>query len=477
MAKRQLLAVREKKMNTRPVVARAVRWTAGSMMLVLSALSIFNCNRTPAQTGRSGQDSSIRASGSSACKALQQNTTVSTRRLMPSDLVYQGAFRLPDGPEEFAWLYSGQGITYYPEGDPDGPEDGTPGSLFGIGHDWHQYVSELSIPRAVVSKARNLSELNTATTLQPFADVRGNLFPGDLEQARSDIEYLPPQGNQKKGKLCFCWGPHMHEGQTAPSHGICELDLKNPRPIGPWKIGEFCTYLTSDYIFAIDPAWAAANTPGLSLATGRFRDGGQASMGPALFAYSPGNDGDPPRTGSTLGAVQLLRYDAFTDGPQAAAHTLKDYHHADEWTGGAWLTSGQRTAVVFAGTKGRGKCWYGFANGVLWPEEGPWPEIPPPPNDERSWWSSEFASEMLFYDPSDLSAVARGKKKPWEPQPYAVMNLDPLLWGLSSTQQRHRVGDLAFDRQRGLIYLIEIRADGDKSLIHVFKIAAERKPS
>ena len=64
------------------------------------------------------------------------------------------------------------------------------------------------------------------------------------------------------------------------------------------------------------------------------------------------------------------------------------YHHSDEWTGGAWLRVGDASAVVFIGTKGIGDCWYGFENGVVWPEGGPHPPVPPPPFDARGWWSS-----------------------------------------------------------------------------------------
>ena len=92
----------------------------------------------------------------------------STTRIQPADLEYKGAFRLPDGPEEIAWEWSGEGMTYYPKGDPEGPDDGYPGSIFGIGHDWNKYVSEISIPVPVISAAKNVDDLNRAEALQEF---------------------------------------------------------------------------------------------------------------------------------------------------------------------------------------------------------------------------------------------------------------------------------------------------------------------
>jgi hypothetical protein len=59
------------------------------------------------------------------------------------------------------------------------------------------------------------------------------------------------------------------------------------------------------------------------------------------------------------------------------------YSNADEWTGGGWVTYGGKTAVVFAGTKRRENFWYGFLNGIVWPDNPPYPEYPSPPHNDR----------------------------------------------------------------------------------------------
>jgi len=63
--------------------------------------------------------------------------------IQPSDLVYKGAFRLPEGSNGSNWEWSGGGMTYYPEGDPTGPSDGYPGSIFGIVFRYHILISTL----------------------------------------------------------------------------------------------------------------------------------------------------------------------------------------------------------------------------------------------------------------------------------------------------------------------------------------------
>lgn len=384
-------------------------------------------------------------------------------RIQPADLVYLGAFRLPDGPPEIGWEWSGEALTYYPDGDPGGPADGFPGSLFGTGHNWNQYVSEISIPAPIISPDKDVGELNTATTLQEFHDIRGGLFAWPLEIPRAGLEYLPPQGSQTTGKLYFAWAQHMGEGATDATHGWAELDLANPQPAGLWRVGGYWNYVTGDYLFAIPEAWANVYAPEMGLATGRFRDGGQGAEGPSIIAIGPWNEGNPPAPGSTLPATPLLLYDsAYEENPAA----MNGYAHSDEWAGGAWLTAGNKSAVVFVGTKGQGETWYGCADGTVWPEEPPYP----PDCPERGWWSTRFVGQMIFYDPVDLAAVAQGVMEPWEPQPYATLEIDNVLYNIQSERQKSHVGDVAFDRQRGLLYVLEPLADGDRSLVHVWRV-------
>ena len=98
-----------------------------------------------------------------------------TSLVRPENLVYRGAFRLPEGSGSSSWEWSGYAITYCPEGDPGGERDGYPGSLFAVGHDHQQMVSEISIPRPVISTQKRVDDLNVARTLQPFRDIRNDL--------------------------------------------------------------------------------------------------------------------------------------------------------------------------------------------------------------------------------------------------------------------------------------------------------------
>jgi hypothetical protein len=391
------------------------------------------------------------------------NIKSTSNLLKPSDLVYQGAFRLPD---DEGWEYGGSALAYYPLGDHNGLKDGYSGSLYATGHDWYQKVSEITIPRPIISKNKNVFDLKKAKTLQKFTDIKGNLF-GYLEIPRVGLEYLPKQGRQKTGKLYYCWGQHMQEDQRGATHGWFDLNLRHPHVTGPWRIGGLKNYVTNGYIFSIPRSWADKYTPHLLLATGRFRDGGQGACGPSLFAYGPWNQGNPPQKNAIIKAVPLLLYNSVYGNK----NYLKNYHHSDEWSGGAWLSQGTRSAVIFVGTKGMGdKCWYGFANGVVWPDHDPYPQVPDPPYNDRGWWSKGFQGQIIFYNPTQLALVARGKLKSYQPQPYTSLNIDPYLFNVKNRQQKSHVKGVTFDRVHGLLFVVEPFVDGDKPIVHVWKV-------
>lgn len=390
--------------------------------------------------------------------------------IWPKNLRYLGAFRVPqDGGDDYGWNYGGGGLAYYPSGDPDGPDDGYNGSIFGVGHDTQNEVTEISIPPPMRSPEKNPSDLNTARTLQPFNYILKRVYtlPDDGLPLHMDLAYLPVKGKQTSPKLYIVWGEHFQYEQV-PSHAWSEIDVSAPLTRGPWRIGDYSNFATSDYLFSIPGNWAKAHLGGLSLATGRFRDGSLGGSGPALFAIGPWLEGNPPESGATLARViPLLHYEK---GYEGSRKVMAGYTEADEWSGATWIHAKERSAVLFVGTKGRGRWWYGFANGVVWPDKPPYPPIPPPPNDDRGWWASRLTAVISFYDPADLAAVADGTKESWEPQPYAEMVINKLLYDVTGTKEKRRLGAATYDPKSRLLYISEFRGDEDRPLIHAWKV-------
>lgn len=398
-------------------------------------------------------------------------------------------------------------MTFVGPGDPDGPEDGFPGSLLISGHDRMPCgelpdgckVAEVSIPQPLVSSS--VDRLNRAEFLQPFSTVDSGIFSCYEEIPRLGMEYLETEDNGPLIHICF--GQHLEEGLN-PTHAAFSTDLSRPDLRGGWRLEDAPVYSTNDYIFAIPAEWAAKYTGGRLLATGRFRDGGWSGMGPSLYAYYPFRnlDGILPEPGASLSAITLLQYRS-SENTEEIEECIQGYQHPDEWTGGAWLTSiSGRSAVLFSGTRGTGDFyWYGYASpsGPEHPmvEEGmrgdfslcrtadgePFdaPSSSLEPASMRGWWSSSFSAGFILYDPSDLGRVALNEMEPWEPQPYVFIPVDQHLFlnpsGIeeetlgSGVQRRFRLGDSAWDAENGLLYVLELFADGAAPVVHVWRIS------
>lgn len=420
----------------------------------------------------------------------------------PDDFEYLGVFRLPGGedrPQTFA--YGGNAMTFNPDSN----------SLFIMGHDRMPYgdlpdgdqVAEVSIPQPIISK--NIEDLNTAEFIQDFANVLAGQFNEYDEIPKAGMQYLnrPETG----ARIHIAFGEHLQSEQI-PTHGWFNPTLSNSDFQGTWFIGNRDLYSVNGYMFEIPAEWADAYAGGRPLATGRMRDGGQGGMGPALFAYRPWNeDGSPLPAGTRLEEVTLLLYENAYN-TEEIVRSLSDYQHPDEWGGGAWLTTASgKAAVLFAGTKSNGeKYWYGYINpnganlacvdaevtdfptcrmvdGSVCPQKDFSGCCDAPAGNcvsNRGWWTTRFDAEFILYDPTDLAKVAVGELESWQPQPYAVIDIDERLylnppeWDLVEVgwgdQRRSRIGDVTFDRQNGLLYVLELYGDGVKPLVHVWKI-------
>jgi len=450
----------------------------------------------------------------------ETDQSISTR-INPGDFSYLGAFRLPDDPrggKPWTFEYGGSAMTYHPAGDPGGSGDGFPGSLFIMGHNRQPYgelpngnqVAEVTIPRPV--KSTDVTTLNRATFLQGFTDVAAGRFTTFDEIPRTGMQYLSTPATGPK--IHLAWGQHFQEeAANVASHAWFSPTLSNPDFQGTWWIGNQSLYSVNGYIMDIPTAWADSHAGGRPLATGRYRDGGWSGMGPALFAYEPWTgSGTPYASGTCLSEEVLLLY-AKSNETENIEHCLNGYQHADEWEGGAWITTPDgKSAVLFAGTKGTGaKYWYGWINpagpqypcvetdfigdfpvcrladGALcpgYPTGADWTGCSH--TSERGWWSSSFEARFILYDPDDLARVASGVIPSWQPQPYASISIDDRLIKNpnevdiealgSGVQRRFRIGDVAYDRANNLLYVLELFADGAKPVVHVWRIGGKGAP-
>jgi hypothetical protein len=477
------------------------------IMLLISILGLFGCSSAEEQSMI--EDGNI---SSTTQKAEEPEFVIEADLINPNDLIYLGAFRLPgSGERPYTFAYGGEAMTYNPTGNTGISAKYLPGSLFVMGHNRMPYgelpdgnqIAEITIPTPVIAKS--IDELSQADFIQEFHVIDDGTFAVYEEIPRVGMEYLETSST---GPLIhLSWGQHFHDqpDTEVASHAWFSPNLSVPDLQGPWYIGNQSLYSVNDYLFTIPAEWAEEYVGGRPLATGRFRDGGWSGMGPALFAYSPWNTEtiSPEAPNSRLEEVVLLLYESSANNSNIE-RCLNGYQHGDEWSGGAWITTNDGSAaVIFAGTKSTGKkYWYGFtspkgpqhvcieseylgqftlcrmADGTPCPDESSARCTDHYSN--RGWWSTSFNARIILYNPADLARVALGQIEPWEPQPYAYLDVDDYLFhnptGVeaetlgSGVQRRYRLGDIAYDRENGFLYLLELFADGAKPVVHVWQI-------
>jgi hypothetical protein len=383
------------------------------------------------------------------CAALAP--TAQTELLHSRDLDYLGAFLLPDG-DEFAYC---QGIkAYNPDGDPHGPADGFPGSLFGTGHVWYSEAYEVTIPAPVDS--RNVNDLPEADVLQAPVELVTQIELS-VDDELKGMEYLPAQGLQTTPKLYVCFGRH-YQYNRRETHGWTEIDLRHPNAKGPWFVGPesmVSDLNTNEYIFTIPKSWADQYCPGKRLACGRHRDGQEAS-GPSIIAFGPWNDGNPPPPGTELGATPLLLYEPWScvcetcEGNQDG-DCLDGHCEEDNWFGGAWLEDGIRSAVAIIGVKSYGDCWYGYPDGTRCPPTCECDDC----GGHRGYQADYFRTVILLYDPNDLAAVAQGWLDSDQPQPYEIFDITPYMLQYPAPENKIKATGVAYDEERGLLFVTE----------------------
>ena len=398
----------------------------------------------------------------------------SPRRLVPTDLVYLGAFAAPESvtPPDFnEWAYGGHALAFNPTGDTGGPSDGFPGSLFIAGNAQLDTIGEIAVPAPLVTD--DFSQLIRAEILQPVSDLTGGLLAttcaacSTCDCANWDmggLQYL--EEVDRLAWTIFDW--YNVGAEDLVSLGWTTLDFGSPS--GVWHIGSrpnelddpFHNAKTADYLLAAPPAIAADNLGGRRLLSGYHRESGAlgGSQGPTLFAMAPWNEGNPPAAGADIDALPLFYYRWFIECTenQFDQCDFDGYRVDDQWGGGVWVDTTEAGAILIFGLKGLGDNCYG----------DPGVECPSPacePN--RGYHSDPYEPQVLFYDPAQVLEIVQGGRDPWDIQPYEVFRPTDEVFDLDCGV----LSAVAFDREHSLIYVAEQAAGewGDTA-IHVWKV-------
>lgn len=382
-----------------------------------------------------------------AILALGAFAVFGEERLEPGELVYQGAFAVPQWKPGVRWGYGLAGLGYDPaSGNLIGTSHGTPGR--GVtGH----LVAALEIPEARRTDPQTppdlrLKLLDRAKQVSPWRDVVAPLRPRLRELALDKWGGLVVL----EGRIRWSWWAFYAVQPLGridhPTFGASSFDGQEVR--GLWKAGPYGEPVyhqkrTSRYLAVIPREWADQHVAGRRLAAGKGDGAGSAgvSHGPAIVALD-----------HRLGASDTAELEA-----QSLVHFGKDraiegWSACDKWTGLAWT----RRAVIVCGRRGTaaadcygspGECGAGCGT-----SKG---------NHCEPYWA-----ELLFFDPQELARSAAGEITPEEVRPYARRQLSE-FWPVCHRQ----TGGMAWDPAGGRLYLVQ--DNGEQPLIHVWALPGE----
>ena len=380
--------------------------------------------------------------------------------MQPEDLIYEGAFLFPQGTQGGSrWGYGAYALTFYPQGDPNGNDDGHPGSLFGSSHVYDNLVGEASIPAPIISLNKNIKDLPRATQLQNFADITGGLkdtvMADDLD-VFGGLLYAPWDNLIYWSFFQYYSVQPLNENDYA-THGRSQLTIAHPQAQGIWHIGPYGDPLyhqkkTANYMLEIPKAWADEYVPGKYIGTGKANGAGNAgnSHGPALFAVLP-----PPADSNLANTTELSSNVLLYYPPNNGAEYFPEWSACDVWEGAVWIESQEKSAVLFAGRKALGEDCYGT------------PEACNDPCDSgKGYHCYPYAAEFFLYDPAELALVAEGKKETQEVLPYATFAITDVFFPICS----YTMGAATFDKRQGLLYVVQ--SNGEDPIVHVWNIKA-----
>ena len=397
-------------------------------------------------------DDSSDSSDSSSDSDSNSGSTNSTN-LQPSNLTYQGAFKLPS---DFDW--GARGIALY--------EENNKKYLFVTGHD--QQVAEVgrvNIPTPV--KASSWNNLNQeATIVDDLSDYGSSIVnsvnPGTVWA--SGLEYISKQGSQTSGKLYGSidnWYAVIAESH--PTIWFAETNGSNPR--GPFHVGSpqddnYHGNKAGDYLFQVPEWYANEYLGGRTLMIGKSRGASFGSQGPTLLAFDPWSSENPS---GNLDALSVLRYRVNFDcaSPNVTNKSICDFPNftmCDKWEGGSFVQNSNKRAIMIYGEKGLGDNNYG---------------IPPSGSCEESkgYYCDPKERQVLFYNVDQIGEIAKGERDPWSVVPYETWRPDEFFLGDSNGHTCGQAGDMTYDSESKKLYIVEKGCgDSNSAAVHVYKV-------
>ncbi|MBI2559195.1 hypothetical protein HYW20_07785, partial [Candidatus Woesearchaeota archaeon] len=370
-------------------------------------------------------------------------TTSETGLLQQSNLVYEGAFRVPGNvpgsPDSSRMLHAGgSALAYNPARN----------SLFIVGHPNYQLTAEIGIPQIINSNS--ISSLATASILQ-------NLY--DSTDGKKDTPDLTDSnGNRIGGHLLYnnkFYTTVFIFYDNAPyqilSHLVSSTDLSITNDIqGPFQVGTVGAGHVSGYMANIPTEWQSAF--GGTALTGNccLSITARTSVGPSASIFNPADLG----VKNPVPATPVVDYSL--DHPIANSQVGNSLYVLSDWVQGMVFPK-NTASLLFFGSHGTGSVCYGESSAT---------ECYDPASPYKGYHAYPYKYQVWAYNANDLVKVKNGQLQPWQVQPYSVWNFN-LPFEADDT---HIINGAAYDPATQRIFLSQHYKDGTLPIIHVFKI-------
>jgi hypothetical protein len=323
-------------------------------------------------------------------------------------------------------------------------------------------VAEVSIPELV--KSDRIAELHFAEYLQSFAD------PSEGRMSELGDRGVKLAGLLVHGQRLFGTAVIYYDAEHAQtvSHFSRSLSLIEKSASAMQRVGDGRQAgFVAGYMAPVPAEWQSL-LGGVAL-TGQccLPIITRTSLGPSALIWDPSE----VARGKAGKAISLVYYPA--DHATLGAWRGSSATYGGTTTiGGVAVINGTRTAL-FIGANGIGPFCYGTGTSdkgiadrrIVDGEEYCYDPV----NPYKGQHAYPYRYQMWAYDVNDWVSVATGKRDPWEVVPYAVWPFE-----LPFPERTTRIGGVAFDATRRLLYIAQLKADQDgyayRPIVHAYYI-------